>query len=100
MVKLGNIAARVQPWTPIIPSKGSPEYGKIFNDLKAISNYLSDSDHKGIILTWNIEDDEELATVKDMGKALSATAILSFQSYPQSIVTQRDAHLGLDLDAK
>jgi hypothetical protein len=100
MAKSSNIAARVQPWTPIIPSKGSPEYGKVFSDLKTISNILSDFGRKGVILTWNIEDDEQLGTVKDMGKALPAAALLSFQSFPQSTVSQRDAHLGLDLDAK
>nr|MDO8135107.1 hypothetical protein [Candidatus Njordarchaeum guaymaensis] len=100
MVKLSNITVRVQPWTPIIPSKGSQEYGRIFNDLKTLSNHLSDYDRKAIILTWNIEDDEELATVSDMRKMLSASAVLAFQSFPQSIGPQRDAHLGLDLDAK
>jgi len=100
MIKLGNLVVRVQPWTPIIPSKGSQEYSRILNDLKTVSNYLSDYNRKGIILTWNIEGDEELATVKDMEKALSASAVLSFQGFSQSIGPQRDAHLGLDLEAK
>jgi hypothetical protein len=100
MAKLTNVAVRVEPWTPIIPSKESKEYGKMLNDLRSISNTLADYNHKGLIITWNIEGEEELETAKDMMKALSASAILSFQGFPSTIGAQRDAHLGLDLETK
>jgi hypothetical protein len=100
MAKLGNVAIRIQPWTPIIPAERTPEHGKMLNDLRSISNYLTDYNRKGVLLVWNIENEEELETTKDMLKASSASAALSFQSFPSTIGAQRDAHLGLDLEAK
>jgi hypothetical protein len=100
MAKLGNIALRIQPWTPIIPAERTPEHGRIFNDLRTISNYLADYNRKAVILTWNIEDEVELETVKDMMKTSSASALFSFQGFPATIGAQRDAHLGLDLESR
>jgi hypothetical protein len=100
MVKIGNVAVRVEPWTPIIPSIDSLEYRRLLTNLETISNALSDNSRKAIMLTWNIESDDDLSTVKSMQKALSAGAVLSFQGFPQSIGPQRDAHLGLDLDGR
>jgi hypothetical protein len=100
IAKLTNVAIRVQPWTPIIPSRESKEYGKMLNDLRTISNTLSDYNRKGLILVWNIEGEDELEVAKDMMKALSANELLSFQGFPPTIGAQRDAHLGLDLEAR
>ncbi|WXG45180.1 MAG: hypothetical protein WED05_00360 [Candidatus Atabeyarchaeum deiterrae] len=100
IMKSSNLAVRIQPWTPIIPSNDTPEYSRTINALKTVSNLLSDNNRKGLILVWNIETEEDLATTKDMEKALSASGVLSFLGYPQSIGPQRDAHLGLDLEAK
>ncbi|WXG42558.1 MAG: hypothetical protein WED04_00365 [Promethearchaeati archaeon SRVP18_Atabeyarchaeia-1] len=100
IAKLTNVAIRVQPWTPIIPPRESKEYGKMLNDLRTISNTLNDYNHKGLILAWNMEDEDEISIAKDMAKALSGNEILSFQGFPASIGSQRDAHLGLDLEAR
>jgi hypothetical protein len=100
IAKLTNLAVRIQPWTPIIPARESREYGKMLNDLRTISNTLSDYHHKGLILAWNIEGEEELEVAKEMLKALSANELLSFQGFPSTIGTQRDAHLGLDLQTR
>jgi hypothetical protein len=100
IAKLSNLALRIQPWTPIMPAESTPEHGRMFNDLRKISNYLSDYNRKAVILAWNIEDETELETAKDMMKASSASAVFSFQSFPATVGAQRDAHLGLDLEAK
>jgi hypothetical protein len=100
IAKIGNLALRIQPWTPIIPAENTPEHGRMFNDLRNISNYLADNNRKAVILAWNIENEVELETVKGMMKASSASAVFSFQGFPATIGAQRDAHLGLDLEAK
>jgi hypothetical protein len=100
IAKIGNIALRMQPWTPIIPAERTPEHGRMLNDLRTISNYLTDYNRKAVILAWNIENEAELETVRDMMKASSASATLSFQGFPATIGAQRDAHLGLDLEAR
>jgi hypothetical protein len=100
IAKIGNLALRIQPWTPIMPAEGTPEHGRMFNDLRKISNYLADYNRKAVILAWNIENETELETAKDMIKASSASAVFSFQSFPATVGAQRDAHLGLDLEAK
>ena len=100
IAKLTNLAVRIQPWTPIIPPRETREYGKVLSDLRAISNTLSDYHHKGLIVTWNIEGEDEIEIAKEMLKALSANELLSFQGFPSTIGAQRDAHLGLDLQTK
>jgi hypothetical protein len=100
IAKLTNLAVRVEPWTPIIPSRESREYARMLTDLRSISNTLGDYHHKGLILTWNIEAEDELEIMKEMLKALSAKELLSFQGFSSTIGTQRDAHLGLDLQAR
>jgi hypothetical protein len=100
IVKVSNLALRIQPWTPIMPAERTPEHGRMFNDLRKISNFLVDNNRKAVILAWNIENETELETVKDIMKASSASAVFSFQGFPATVGAQRDAHLGLDLEAK
>ncbi|MFX0096507.1 MAG: hypothetical protein ACFE7E_01970 [Candidatus Hodarchaeota archaeon] len=90
-----NLTLNVFPWTPLLPTPGSEEFGAVIRQLEFTKELIRRQGVRLSLLHWRIDDETDLNSLKSMAKEINAERILAYADYPSSYRFWREAHLGI-----
>ncbi len=90
----GHLLVSINPWSPILPSPGSPEYNIEIEKMRFIDN-ITARRRKVSFKYWTLINENDFDTVKSIATRFKATKIVSDLDFPEKYRIWREAHLSI-----
>ena len=88
-----NVLINLFPWSPILPSKGSPEYSELVESLYFVNEFTRRGG-RASLFRWGVTTIEQLQELKALGKDVGIDRIVSTFHYPSDYSRRRESAIG------
>ncbi|MHA2234541.1 MAG: hypothetical protein ACXABH_04340, partial [Candidatus Thorarchaeota archaeon] len=88
-----NVLINLFPWSPILPTKGSPDYSELVESLYFVNEFTRRGG-RASLFRWGVTTVEQLQELKAFGKDVGIDRIVTTFHYPSDYSLRRESAIG------